>query len=263
VTAVTVSGAREPYHRRIMTSIPVRQGRLTAPACATAGAGLLIALTACGADLLLPGEPGASGRSLALQIERGAGQHGTVGEPLAEPLGVRVVDEQGRPVPGTPVAFTPLGERAGSVEPDTAYTDAEGRASARWVLGTVAGPLEMRAHVALPRGPSALLFAAEAEPAAPATIGRVSGNGQSGLPGRLLAEPLVVRLLDRYGNPVPEVDVSWRVDGGGYVSAPVARTGSEGIATVDWVLGEAPEQRAVAVVDGVFGSPLAFTAATD
>jgi hypothetical protein len=246
-----------------MHSMSARQGRLTAPACATAGAGLLLALTACGADLVLPDDSGTGGSSLALQIERGAGQQGTVGEPLAEPLGVRVVDEEGRPVAGAPVAFTPLGERAGSVEPDTAYTDADGRASARWVLGTIAGPFEVRAHVALPRGPSALLFAAEARPGSPATLGRVSGNGQLGVPGRPLADPLVVRLLDRYGNPVPEVDVSWRVDGGGYVSAPVARTGVEGMATVDWILGDASLQRAVAVVDGVYGSPLAFTAATE
>lgn len=247
-----------------MGDISFRHGRATPPAAAaavTASAGLLLALTACGADLLLPDDPDAPTRALSVRIERGHGQQGPVAEPLPEPLVVRVVDGAGRPVAGAPVTFTPVGEWAGSVEPATALTDADGRASARWVLGTVAGSYEVRARLELEDAPAPLLFAADAAPAAPATIGRVQGNGQTGVAGYPLPDSLVVRLLDRFGNPVPDVAVTWLVDGGGRVSAAVVGTGPDGTAAVAWTLGTAAVQRVQAVVSGVYGSPLNFTAA--
>lgn len=84
-------------------------------------------------DLLLSGSPA------GLEAVSGDGQEAQVGSPLADPLVVRATDEAGRPVQGVRVAFQFDGDVGGNVAPDTAETDADGRASADIRLGTLTG----------------------------------------------------------------------------------------------------------------------------
>jgi hypothetical protein len=66
----------------------------------------------------------------------------------------------------------------------------------------------------------------------------VSGDGQAGTVAQRLAAPLVVRVLDRHGHPVPGVPVAWRVmAGGGSVSPETGATGADGVARTLWTLG--------------------------
>jgi len=46
------------------------------------------------------------------------------------------------------------------------------------------------------------------------TVAVVSGNGQTGIYGQLLGEPLVVRVTDRSGQPIANVTVVWAVSVG-------------------------------------------------
>jgi len=74
----------------------------------------------------------------------------------------------------------------------------------------------------------------------PASIHPVSGEDQNGVVGTALAEPIVVRLLDRTGKPVAGASVSWTVkDGGGEISDNSGPTNSAGETSIAWVLGKA------------------------
>ena len=70
----------------------------------------------------------------------------------------------------------------------------------------------------------------------------VSGTGQSARAGTDLALPLVVRVVDASGRPVPLVLVTWTAsDGGSARPLPTTLTDAQGLASVRWRLGN-PER---------------------
>ncbi len=95
----------------------------------------------------------------------------------------------------------------------------------------------------------------------PAEIELLDGNGQNGGAGSPLGAPLRVLVTDADGAPLEGVAVEWEiVTGTGSVPAS-STTASDGVASATFTLGpEIGEQRARAVLDGVAGSPVTFTA---
>ena len=94
-----------------------------------------IAAVACGGDdLVLPEE----GVPTSIVAVSGNNQSGTVRSELPDPITVRVLDTQGRPVSGQEVRFTVI-TGGGTVEPVTVTTNAEGEATIEWTLGGLAG----------------------------------------------------------------------------------------------------------------------------
>jgi uncharacterized protein YjdB len=75
-------------------------------------------------------------------------------------------------------------------------------------------------------------------PGPPARIEIVSGNEQQGLQNAELAQPLVVRVLDASGRPVPDAFVLWTPSHDGRANPTLARTDAAGLATTRWVLGD-------------------------
>jgi adhesin/invasin len=65
----------------------------------------------------------------------------------------------------------------------------------------------------------------------------VSGDRQTGTILAPAAESLVVQVVDRFGNPVAGVSVSWSADGGGDVSPASTVTGADGYAATQRILG--------------------------
>jgi hypothetical protein len=102
-----------------------------------------LGLAGCsGGDLTLPGgDQPAEPRPASIIVLSGNGQRGEPGAVLGEPLTVRVVDDSARPVPGTPVRFSFLGDVSGAaLDPTTpVLTDPEGLATATLRLGDVPG----------------------------------------------------------------------------------------------------------------------------
>jgi hypothetical protein len=98
-------------------------------------------------------------------------------------------------------------------------------------------------------------------PSAPAAITSVSGDGQVDTVTATLADPYVVRLTDRFGNPVPGVTVTWKVTGGGgSVSLTNGTTNASGRATTTHTFGTtAGAQTVTATTPGLSGSPVTFT----
>ena len=96
----------------------------------------------------------------------------------------------------------------------------------------------------------------------PASLDIVGGNGQEGVVGTELANPLVVRVEDASGNPVAGQLVNFRVTaGGGSVFAGAGNANAQGIVQERWTLGTstADSQRVEArAVHPTTGVPLVF-----
>ncbi len=92
----------------------------------------------------------------------------------------------------------------------------------------------------------------------PLVIEKTSGDGQTGLVGTTLDNPLRI-LITRDGEPVEGVEVDWAAEQGSV--GEEQESDQEGIASAVWTLGpEEGEQAATATVEEADGSPLTFTA---
>jgi hypothetical protein len=218
---------------------------------------LLAALTVSCGDVTLPDE----GEAADLEIVDGNDQVGPVGTALPDPVVVRVVDTDDRPVVSQEVTFV-IESGGGSVEPETVTTGTDGLASATWTLGPGAGTQLLRART--PRGGGATLLEAQFSATAVAGSGSVlvgvSGDDQTGPVLSALADSLVVRATDALGNPVANVEVTWSVSGGGSISPVTVQTDADGLASAERVLGgSSGAQSAQASVPGFTGSPVTFS----
>lgn len=166
--------------------------------------------------------------SAAMTKTNGDGQTGAVTTPLADALEVRLVTSEGAPISGAAVSWS-ASSASGTVAPQAALTDSDGRASALFTLGRSAGAHQISAHIGdLP----AVTFAVTATACPVARLSVVQGDGQSGVAGTMLGTPLIVRVADSAGNPVVGAVVSW--SGSGSVNASTTTSNPSGQAAVQW-----------------------------
>lgn len=190
-----------------------------------------------------------SGAAQRIALEDGDGQTGAVGTALSDPLAVLVSDQFGNPVADVEVNWS---ADKGSVDPSSSTTGADGRAETSWVLGSSTGGQTATASIPGLDG-SPVTFTATAQAGSADKLVRVSGDKQSGRPGETLPAALVVRLVDRNGNGVPNRAVSWVVGtGGGSVSSASSTSNDNGQADTRWTLGSGTGTNTLnAVVSGV------------
>lgn len=197
---------------------------------------LALLLASCGGD-----STGVTNRGVLIKIENGDQQTGTVGANLPAPLEVRVTDLLDHPVTGQVVNFIVLA--GGGDITRTAYTNGNGVASATWELGTVAGSSQqVEARTLGSDGiRKTTTFSATTRADQPDTISAVSAVQLSAAAGTWVRTIPSVRLADRFGNLVPNHQVTFAViSGGGSVLGAVATSDSLGIASVQrWTLGSA------------------------
>jgi hypothetical protein len=223
---------------------------------------LIVGLAGCGDNLTLPG-PTRTG--LSLDVLDGNGQIGTVGQQLSDPVVVIVRNASGIPIPNRQVAFAMSGSVAGAFDPAMAVTDAQGKALTHWTLGTVPGPYTGQATVVAQDDstPPPVIFQATANAGSPDSV-RAEGNTiQSGRRGEPVEHPLVVVVVDRYGNPVKDIEVSWTAELGNGDLSPSSGTvtDADGRSGVIWTLGNRIGiQQVTAEVHDVIGSPVTFSA---
>lgn len=195
----------------------------------------------------------------AIQKVSGDGQTGEVGTTLPAPLSVGVSDRLGNPIAGLAVSFS-VAAGGGSVGNASVTTTAQGRAQTTWTLGTVAG--SPQTVVASAQGKSTS-FSATAVAGPPDSLLKVSGDNQSAPAGAALPESLVVKVADRFGNPVSGHTVSFSVlTGGGSVSPSSGGTGSNGRFATRWTLGSTPGTQTLEArtASTTKGSPATFAA---
>ena len=117
-------------------------GALCRLVCQLMVTGPTVAVVACGGgDLVIPPD-----EPRQIEVVDGNDQIGRAGLPLEEPVVVRLTDEAGVGIPGRAVAWV-VSPGSGRTMPQTSMTDAEGLASATWILGPSVGPNTLQAVV--------------------------------------------------------------------------------------------------------------------
>jgi hypothetical protein len=158
-----------------------------------------------------------------------------VGTTAASAPTVRVTDRDGHPIGDVPVAFL-VTAGSGSVNPSIASTDADGRATTVWQLGTTTGTATLTARVGVF---APIVFTAKVLAGPPTLLEKSGGDNQLVLAGTA-ANPLSARVLDSFHNPVAGISVSFSVvSGGGTVSPANVVTDSMGSVSANWTLGAA------------------------
>ena len=204
----------------------------------------LLLLASCGGENLVLPDDGAPRRLL---IESGNDQQAPAGATLPDSIVLRVTDGTGRPVQDAPVGVTL--QDGGSVAPAALRSGADGRVTFEWTLGRASGPQQLEVGIGDSTGITrTVTIDAMAAAGTVDSLDVVSGNQQVGQVNKALAESLVVRALDRFGNPVEGATVQWVPSAGGI--APItATTDAAGRAAGAWTLGRTPgTQKAVARV---------------
>ena len=125
----------------------------------------------------------------------GDGQGGLVGEQLAKPFVVSVLDQDGSAFAGAVVTFS-VTAGGGTLSAATVTTDANGRAATRLTLGSQPGTNTVEATV---EGLEPETFTATAVVQTAHTLAKVSGDNQESPASTQLAAPFVVSVLDQDG----------------------------------------------------------------
>ncbi len=206
---------------------------------ALAAAAIALSVSACGGGG--SDQPSMSVDTLeSVKIVQGNEQTGEVGKELASPLRVQVIGSSGSAIAGQVVTFR-VASGGGSVAVGSVPSDDSGYATERWTLGTTAGIQILEVSGTDSGGVDVVLatFTATAKAGRPKSVIAVSGNDQAAQQLHSLTSPLIVRVLDVYGNPVPEVLVSFTSPDGGVASPSTTSTNSAGEASTNWTLGPA------------------------
>lgn len=222
-------------------------------------AALFVGLLAAGCNGELVG---GGQRPAAVLVVSGDLQTGTAGQELAQPLVVRVVDDAGKPVRGQIVSFV-VTAGGGRVFAGAAQTNRDGVAQERWTLGTVAGDtqqVEARAVDTETGAPITFATFRAVARAAAATQLAAQSPDRTGTAGAALADPLVVRATDAYGNGVPGTAITWTVVSGGGTVQGGGATDATGRAQAAWTLGSAIGTPQVVQAAAAGLAPVRFTA---
>lgn len=156
----------------------------------------------------------------------GDAQTGAVSALLFEPLTVRVTDQNGAPLTGRPVSWRVKPGGAGASLESSTSSSFLGDAFMHVTLGAQAGAVTIVASI----GDEEVEFTATA--LVPAALSIVSGDDQNGATLDEFPAPLVVRVTDASGTPVPVATVNWSVTtGGATLSSSTSTTNPDGTDT--------------------------------
>jgi hypothetical protein len=174
-----------------------------------------------------------------MQELSGSGQTGIVGQGLAQPLTVQVVDGQtGQPVQGVGISFSvtasPSGSTGASVQ-GSATTDVNGNASTGLTLGSLPGTYSVQAQCGSCMANLTETFNETAETLQQGTgLYYVSGNG-SGPVLTTLPNPLVARAM-AFGVAQPGLSVTFQSNAPAtFLSPTTVTTDDNGVASVSGV----------------------------
>jgi adhesin/invasin len=194
-------------------------------------------------------------------VSAGNNQTAPVGQPVALPVSVVVLNALGRPVYGAEVTFV-VASGGGSITGAVASTGRDGVATlGSWILGASGAPGNNVLYADVGGLPQ-LVINATAEGI---IISLNGGDGQVAVAGSVLPIAPSVLLTDLALNPLQGVVVNFNItDGGGSVQGSPAVSDINGIAApVSWTLGVAPGPNALSAFSAsvpTAGSPILFTA---
>jgi len=173
--------------------------------------------------------------------------HAVVGREIVDRLKVMIMDEHNAPVNGVPVIFEvseqPPQLHGASVKLSPVLTGANGQdgvAVAQVQMGQKIGDYVIKASSnALPASEN-ILFRITAIAEAPYYLSKFAGDRQHMTFNRELVEPVVVKVMDKFENPVPNVNIFFTADeaaGNGRALHSYRVTGENGLAENRWIIG--------------------------
>src|SRR5574341_1068797 len=202
----------------------------------------------------------------SLVLMSGTGQTDTVGVTLPAALVVEAQDQYGNAVSGVIVDWAATAG-GGSVTQSADTTDAAGRSSVAWTLGTAAGATQTAKATVAGLVGSPVVFGATAVASHATQLALLSGDNQAATVGSALPQPFVVRVSDVYGNPVQGTAVAWAVvTGGGSIIPGSVPSDGAGLASATLTLGGGAgtnNNTATATALPLGGSPVTFTASAN
>ncbi|MEP6689601.1 MAG: Ig-like domain-containing protein [Gemmatimonadaceae bacterium] len=194
-----------------------------------------------------------AGAATALSKSAGDAQVGAAGAALPTALAVLLKDQFDNVVPNATVTWAAA---SGSVAPASSTSNASGIAATVLALGPNAGAANTATATV---GTSSVTFTATARTGSAVVI--VSGSGQTGGAGAALPNPVVVRVNDATGNPVPGASVTWTAaSGSGSLAPATSVTNASGQAQATWTLGSIGANGATASIAGGASVSLSATA---
>ncbi|MCJ7812232.1 Ig-like domain-containing protein, partial [bacterium] len=213
-----------------------------------------------------------AGTPRKIQLDSGNNQYGYVGEDIQNPLSVMVTDRFGNPVSGISINFEIVSGDAdiNGEQTKTVVSNVSGRASVGVTLGYATGAVVVEARNGVLEG-SPVTFTLSTRSIQAAGIQKLtgefstgyskSGDNQKGTVNTLFVDPLRIRVVDSYGNPVPGIQVWFQIDtGGGTIieNQPVV-SDNDGIASVHFRAGASP---GFSSVSALFSNVVTFTLQT-
>ena len=177
----------------------------------------------------------ATGVPALLQKRSGDGQTGPAGSELAAPLQVWLTDGKNQAVAGVAIKFTALESGAEIVSANPVETDYRGYAAVRYRLGFRAGEPPQLISAQVVGSPLSTSFIAWATGTGAARLVALSGTPQEGIAGKMLPQPLRVRVADDFGNGVADVVVRFHIannNGSGQQLVDSVRTDINGTAAL-------------------------------
>ena len=223
-----------------------------------------------GSPLVLRAVATLASGAYSMVYSSGDAQSGGVLTQLVSPLVATVLGADGSPVSGQPVTFAidsiPSGASGQLLNPASATSDAQGRATTTMTLGSKIGVYRVSASVP-GLGGSPLTYKLSSTVGLPKTLTLVQGSGQTKPIGTALDGAYIVRVLDAASNPVAGVSVAFAID-----SIPSGATG-QSLRVVNSVTDAQGQSQAVlslgskvgsyvvtAISTGLDGSPVRFSA---
>ncbi|MGB8061942.1 MAG: hypothetical protein WCF26_08610 [Candidatus Sulfotelmatobacter sp.] len=172
------------------------------------------------------------GAATTLLSFKGSGQTVPVNTSLPIPLVTKASDSSGNGIPGVAVSYSDSGA-GGVFSANPVNTDSRGLATVNYTTPTAVGTVKITGNVT---GLSPARFHEAVTSGPVANIVTTSGDGQSAPPSTQLAQALVVKVTDQYGNAVSGASVSFADGGAGgtFASNPVLTT-STGLASDNYI----------------------------
>jgi adhesin/invasin len=200
---------------------------------------LTTAMAACGGEVVVVQTPG------SLVMVQGNLQSVQGGQELANPIVVRLLDTEGKPIEKVAVGFSVV-VGGGAVNPGSVLTDENGEARTKWTLGTSDANQVLQA-----RAPGLDPLNVNAVALLPSDLVVAQGNNQTAKPSGPLPNPIVIRVLGPNNVPMKGIAVAFQVvTGGGLISPQSALTNALGEVTARWTLGSGTGAQTIAVSSG-------------
>lgn len=208
-----------------------------------------------------------------ISLFSGNGQSGTVNSDLPEPLVAKITDQDGNPVAGKIVEFTVIRNTGvisalnNNITNRTVRipTDGSGQASVLFSLGETAGQGNNRVRAKALGVSGEVEFCASSFPLPTDKILATKGMNQRGQIGQPAPEPLEALIVDKQGNPIQGVDVTFSIiQGDGHFNDQKTQTvtsNKDGIVRAAYTLGQTPGingNRIQASLPGLTALPATF-----